>query len=187
MNIIIKLIGIFSELFLIGIVLICWKKEKKFNFYKDAFSYFGTNKSTAMIFNLGLVICTLLRFIFISQVINYLKLWGNLWIISIFVLGCLVLFLSAVIPWNKHEKIHNAAAKGISFTSILFILFIGLTIWKINLYLLIFDLLIFVFMAVLAVYFLITRRTNGLLQIIFFILIIIWDWVMTFKILLIRQ
>lgn len=181
MNTLIKLIGIFSEIFLISIVLICWRKEKKFDFRKDAFSYFGTNKKTKRIFNIGLAACTLLRFLFVSQIINYFKLWENIWIVSVFVLGCLVLFISAVIPWNKHEKIHNAAAKGITFTSVLFILSISLAIWKINLFLSIFNLLIFIFMTSLAIYILMTKKINGIPQIFFLGFIMLWDWVMTLK------
>src|SRR4030042_5712586 len=114
----INFIGIFSEFFLIAVVFICWNIEKKFDFRKDAFSHFGIKEKTRKIFNIGLFICVFLRFIFVGRVIDYFSLWGNSLVLAAYVGGCLTLLVSSVISWDRHQKIHDASAKGITVSSV---------------------------------------------------------------------
>ena len=181
MNTIIKLTGIISEIIVFSIFLYCRLKVKKFNPKKETFSHFGSIKTTAKIFNAGLLLYLVFRTIFIFKVVDYFKLWNNLLVVYSYVIALISVFLAAIFTVREYRVIHFIVTRLGVITSIIFLISLSISLMGKNYNLGIFNFMIFLSLLIIGVGFVLRKRTNAIFQIYFFTPIIIWDWVMTMK------
>lgn len=181
MDTIIKLTGIFCEIFIFSIFLYCRLKVKKFNPKKETFSHFGSIKTTSKIFNTGILIYLVLRSIFIFKVIDYFQLWNNLLIISSYIIALISVFLATFFSVREYKLIHFIVTRLGVITSILFLITLSIELMNKNYNLGIFNFIIFLSLLIIGICFVLRKKTNAIFQIYFFIPIMIWDWMMTLK------
>lgn len=181
METILRLTGIISEILFITLIFFCWKKEKSFDFKKNTFSHFGSVPKTKKLFNIGLFLIVLIRSIFASLIIINLSLWNNLLIVLFCILAFFGAFVASIISIDKHQKVHGVSARISAVFSVIFILFVGLSLIKNDLYFGIFNLFVFALLSILTIYLFWVKKVSSVFQILFFILIIIWDNIMTLK------
>lgn len=176
-----KLTGILSEILFIALVLVCRKKEKSFDFRENTFSYFGSKPRTKKLFNIGLFFIILIRIIFASRIFLDLYLWKNIFLVFSGIIAFFGALAASIFSTDRHSLVHRSSANISAVFSTIFIFFVGLSLINNDLYLAIFNLTIFVLLFFLTFYLFKAKKVSSIFQIMFFLLIIIWDNVMTLK------
>jgi hypothetical protein len=178
-----KLSGIFSEIFVVSFVFYCKKRAKNFSLTNNAFSYLGMDNSTERFFNISLFFLMLVRMLFISKILTFFNLWPNLLLIVSFFTSLVALGVVSLVPFNKNKVLHNISAYTISVFTIIFVLALVLAFWSINLSLAVSNIVVALFMIAIVFKFLTSKKTLAFDQMLFFVSIVIWDWLMTWHML----
>ena len=125
-QILLNLTGIASELFLLGVFFYCRKQIKEFNLKSYTLSYFGSTSGVGRLFNISLLLWTILRFLFITAIISYFSFWNSYRIIVPAVGAFASAILAAIIPLSKNKLVHTISGFLTLFFSIIFIYMISL-------------------------------------------------------------
>lgn len=180
LNILLICSGLFSEIFLFSIFLLCWKLDKRFQLHKDAISYFGSVKKTARLFNTSLIFYTLLRIMFLSSILSHFSLWSQPDIILLIIFACIGIILAAFISLDKNYLLHNLSGLSVAGLSIVFIFIFGIHLFTIAYIPAILCITLALSMLILSIYYIYIKKTiNGMYELSFFILILSWDILIT--------
>lgn len=174
-----KLTGIFSELFLFGLTVLCMLKDRSFHYKDDAFSYLGISKKTKHIFNIGLIVYTVMRVLFIGTIMYHLSFWKNSLIVFIYLGSFLTIIIPALFPWDRYPEIHDLAARGILITSAFFVLCIGIQLINTHTALASINIVAFILLVSLGLWSLRQKKVNGYPHMFTYFCIFVWDIAMT--------
>ncbi|HLD03356.1 MAG TPA: DUF998 domain-containing protein [Candidatus Dojkabacteria bacterium] len=102
-------------------IFVCLQLYPEFDFFKDTFSYLGTLKQTAVIFNLTMIFLGISNFFYLNFIIESYKLKGSSQDVLKIIINLVILslFMVGLIPLNLNENLHYLFA---------FILFYGLAV-----------------------------------------------------------
>ena len=179
MDVLSKLTGILSEIFLFCVFLYCKKKKKDFNYHLQPVSHLGTSGKIGKIFNAGLLIYTVLRFIFLSSILTFFSLWNNFLILLSLTIAFPSIIITAIVSLERHRKIHGISGFMIFAFSVIFIWDLGLELLKYSYFLGMSNLIIGGSMLVGSLMLILWKKINSYFEFYIFFLVILWDVLMT--------
>jgi len=125
-----KYLGFISLMIFSISIIICLQLYPQFDFYRNTFSFLGTIKETALIFNLTMIILGITFYIYLNYIIERYQLTGknNLSLKVLIILVCLSMIMVGLIPLNLNRLLHDIFAFALFFGFALGIILFGLRI-----------------------------------------------------------